>query len=371
MAGELGIAPRGVRFNVSHPAPQDLAVYRSLVFPLLRQFDPERTHDVAARALSAAQALGPGRALLRLIAGQIPFRPVKFCGLEFPNPIGVAAGFDKEVRVAGGLGELGFGHVEVGTLTPRPQPGNPKPRVFRLPAHQAVINRMGFPNPGVEAVMPRLEALAALPDRRFRLGVSLGKQKETALAEAAGDYIAVMRRTWHTADYLAVNISSPNTPGLRELQGGRYLGELLRALREENDALSRRNASRSRPPLLVKIAPDLSEAELDEILESTLDARIDGMIATNTTLSREGITDQKGKETGGLSGKPLTERSTAMIARIHRLTEGKLPLVAVGGVFTADDVRAKLDAGAGLVQVYTGLIYEGPGMAGRLLRGLG
>ncbi|MBI1290530.1 quinone-dependent dihydroorotate dehydrogenase [bacterium] len=345
-------------------------MYRSVVFPLLRQLDAEVAHDLTARGMSLAQALPPGRAILRALAGTLPDRPVRFCGVDFPNPIGVAAGFDKEVRVAAGMGLLGFGHVEVGTLTPRPQPGNPKPRVFRLPGDGAVINRMGFPNPGIDAVLGRLAALSAQPNRRFRIGVSLGKQKETPLAEAAGDYRQVMAKAWGHADYLAVNISSPNTPGLRELQGGRYLGELLRELREANDELSVRNAHRSRPPLLVKIAPDLSDAELDEILANALDARVDGMIATNTTLSREGISDPRGSETGGLSGRPLTQRSTAMIARIHKMTEGRLPLIAVGGVFTADDVRAKLDAGAQLVQIYTGLIYEGPGMAGRILRSL-
>jgi dihydroorotate dehydrogenase len=345
-------------------------VYRSLVFPLLRQIDPELAHDLTGKGLALAQSVGPGRVLLRALAGTIPDRPVTFCGVDFPNPLGVAAGFDKEVRVARGMGLLGFGHIEVGTLTPRPQPGNPRPRVFRLPRYGAVINRMGFPNPGVDAVLARLQGLAELPGRRFRVGVSLGKQKETPLAEAAGDYQEVMAKAWPYADYLAVNISSPNTPGLRELQGGRYLGELLAGLRRANDELSLRNAQRSRPPLLVKIAPDLTEAELDEVLARALEARIDGMIATNTTLSREGIDDPTGKETGGLSGRPLTQRSTALIARISRLTEGKLPLIAVGGVFNAGDVRAKLDAGAQLVQVYTGLIYEGPAMAGRILRAL-
>jgi dihydroorotate dehydrogenase len=308
--------------------------------------------------------------MLGAIAGSLPGKPVRFCGLEFPNVLGIAAGFDKGVRTARGLALLGFGHVEVGTLTPRPQAGNPRPRVFRLPANEAVINRMGFPNEGVDAAVARLRALAALPNRGFRIGVSLGKQKETPLADAAGDYLEVMNKTWEHADYLAVNISSPNTPGLRELQGGRYLGELLTSLREANDDLARRHAVRSRPPLLVKIAPDLSDAELEEILGNVTEAGIDGIIATNTTLQRDGLSGPHATEAGGLSGVPLRARSTAIIRQITKLTGGKLPVIGVGGVSTAADVREKLDAGATLIQIYTGLVYQGPGMAGKILRDL-
>jgi len=342
-----------------------LRVYRSLVFPLLKHADAERVHHAAARALALAQASPGGKAVLRAIAGAVPERPVEMCGLRFPNVVGVAAGFDKDVRLAPGLWALGFGHVEVGTLTPRPQAGNPRPRVFRLAGDYAVINRMGFPNCGVEAAVARLRAFHRARGAGV-LGVSLGKQKETPLERASEDYVAVMRAVHAHADYLAENISSPNTPGLRELQGGDYLGHLLRTLAEENDALAQKSGRR--PPLLVKIAPDLSPDELRGMVDTAMAARIDGVIATNTTLARPPLISPHAGETGGLSGRPLTKKSTEIVAAIREHAGPSLPIVAVGGVFSAKDAREKLDAGATLVQVYTGLIYEGPGMAGRILR---
>ncbi|HUM71411.1 MAG TPA: quinone-dependent dihydroorotate dehydrogenase, partial [Chloroflexota bacterium] len=259
---------------------------------------------------------------------------------------------------------------EVGTLTPRPQAGNPRPRIFRLPLDGALINRMGFPNEGVETAVPRLNALAQQP-RDFILGVSLGKQKETPLAEAAQDYITVMQAVYPYADYLAVNISSPNTPGLRDLQGGDYLGHLLQVLTTENQKLAYQYQLTPRP-LLVKIAPDLTWAELDEMLTAVQDAGMDGIIATNTTLSRDGLLMSGGsEEAGGVSGRPLTDRSNEIIAHIHRETNGRLPIIGVGGIFTAADICAKLEAGASLVQLYTALIYEGPTLPGRLLREMG
>ena len=343
-------------------------LYRNLLFPLIGSLDPERAHHLAADALAFAERHAATRALLSAIAGRIPSRPVTVCGMRFPNVLGVAGGFDKDARIAGGLARLGFGHVEVGTLTPRPQQGNPRPRIFRLPQHGAIINRMGFPNCGVEAALPRIRALAKRRD--FVLGVSLGKQKETPLESAAQDYIAVMRRVHEYAGYLAVNISSPNTPGLRELQGKRYLATMLAALVRENRTLNDRRPNRP-CPLFVKIAPDLSATELDDILESVIEAGAHGIIATNTTLSRRGVESAAhAEESGGLSGAPLRRRSTRLIARIHRLTGGSLPIIGVGGVSNARDAQEKLDAGAPLVQIYTGLIYEGPGVAGRILRGL-
>jgi dihydroorotate dehydrogenase len=269
------------------------------------------------------------------------------------------------------LGALGFGHVEVGTLTPRPQPGNPKPRVFRLPQDQAIINRMGFPNGGVEEALPRLRRLAqrGAAERGFVLGVSLGKQKETALEAAAEDYIAVLRATYAFGDYFAVNISSPNTAGLRALQGRELLDGLLGPLMQARAALAEGEGRRGKP-LLLKIAPDLESDELDAVL-GAIDAHgVDGIIATNTTLSREGLTGEARHETGGMSGRPLAARATAMIRAIRERTEGALPIIGVGGIFDARDVREKLDAGASLVQVYSGMVYEGPGMAGRILREL-
>jgi dihydroorotate dehydrogenase len=342
-------------------------MYKNLIFPLLSQLDAEATHEHTLSLLAWAQNSAVGRAGLRLMAGPLPQQPVTVFGLRFPNILGMAAGFDKDVRVAAGLALLGFGHVEVGTLTPRPQVGNPRPRIFRLRANEALINRMGFPNGGVEsAVSP----LAQLQQRNFILGVSLGKQKETPLADAAADYITVMQAVYPIADYLAVNISSPNTPGLRDLQSGNYLGHLLAVLQRENGQLAQTYGVGERP-LLVKIAPDLTWPELDEILTAIQDNNISGIIATNTTINREGLIDAKRVESGGLSGRPLAKRSTEIIAYFQRQTNGKLPIIGVGGVQTAADVQAKLDAGASLVQLYTGLIYEGPRLAGRILRELG
>jgi len=341
--------------------------YSRYVFPLLRQMDAEMVHERTLRLLQMVQG-GLARPFLHKIAGQLPQQPIKFAGLTFPNVLGMAAGFDKDVRIAAGLAALGFGHIEVGTLTPRPQAGNARPRIFRLPEDEAIINRMGFPNGGVVAALPRLRRLAAQP-RDFVLGVSLGKQKETPLTEAAGDYIAVMQAVYPYADYLAVNISSPNTPGLRELQSGDYLGQLLGTLAIENKSLAQTQNVAKRP-LFVKIAPDLSLAELDEILTAVQDNQINAIIATNTTISREGLTSPYQNEAGGLSGTPLRQPSTEIIQQVYRQTNGRLPIIGVGGVRTAADVQAKLNAGASLVQLYTSLVYEGPGLPGRLLRDL-
>ncbi len=340
-------------------------MYKRLVFPLLSQVDPETAHERTVSLLAYGQSRA-GRPFLHRLAGNIPQQPVRVFGLTFPNVLGMAAGFDKDVRVAAGLAALGFGHVEVGTLTPRPQAGNPRPRIFRLALDKALINRMGFPNEGVATAVPHLKALSQ-QKRDFILGISLGKQKETPLEEADQDYIAVMQAVYPYGDYLVVNISSPNTPGLRDLQGGDYLGHLLRALITENQKLAYQHQLPPRP-LLVKIAPDLSWAELDEILTAVQDTAIDGIIATNTTLSRDGLLSAASEEVGGLSGRPLADHSTEIIAHIHRKTNGRLPIIGVGGIFTAADICAKLDAGATLVQLYTALIYEGPTLPGRLLR---
>lgn len=343
-------------------------IYKQFVWPLLARMDAERAHERTLAALALALANPVGRGVLRRLAGDVPQTAVSLFGLTFPNVLGMAAGFDKDVRVAPGLALLGFGHIEVGTLTPQPQAGNPRPRIFRLKEDAALINRMGFPNGGVMAAVPRLQALAQTP-RPYVLGVSLGKQKETPLAEAARDYQTVMRAVYPLADYLAVNISSPNTPGLRDLQGGRYLHDLLYTLRQETAVLGRQQGVAQRP-LLVKIAPDVTWSALDEILTAVLDNNIDGIIATNTTIGRTGLRSSARHEAGGLSGAPLAARSTAVIHYIWQQTNGRLPIIGVGGVQTAADVRAKLDAGASLVQLYTSLVYRGPRLAGQLLRDL-
>lgn len=325
-------------------------------------------HDRTVAALARAQRNAAGRSLLRRIAGPLPQDPVELFGLKFPNRLGVAAGFDKEVQVTEGLALLGFGHIEVGTVTPQRQDGNPKPRVFRLPQDRAIINRMGFPSSGMAAAHKRLKAAAA-EERSYIIGVSLGKQKETHLSQASADYVQVMRAVYPYADYLAVNISSPNTPELRDLQGVKYLGDLLGILTAENDRLAA-EMDIARRPMLVKIAPDLSGSDLMDILQAVFDHEIDGIIATNTTISRGGLSDPQCAQPGGLSGQPLAQRSLEIITAIAHETAGRLPIIGVGGIQTADDVRARFDAGAALVQIYTALIYEGPTLPGRLLREL-
>lgn len=339
-----------------------------MVFPVLQRFDAEVVHDRTIQLLELAQRASIGRRVLRSIRGTIPKRPINLFNLRFANEIGLAAGFDKDGRVVGGLASLGFGHVEIGTLTPKPQRGNSQPRIFRLIEDKAIVNRMGFPNCGVAEAAYRLR-LISKSRQDCIIGVSLGKQKETPLDEAWRDYSLVMAGVFDSADYFTVNISSPNTPGLRELQGRWYLNSLLHELSTANKELAVKYETRPKP-LLVKIAPDLDWQELDSILELVLDLSIDGIVATNTTLKRQGLLSSRAREVGGLSGKPLRRYSTAIIKYIRARTQGRVPIVAAGGVFTVDDVLEKLDAGASLVQIYTSLIYEGPGIVGRLVREL-
>jgi len=291
---------------------------------------------------------------------------VQAFGLTFRHPVGLAAGYDKNAIAIEGLACLGFSHIEVGTVTPLPQDGNPRPRVFRLPQDRAIINRLGFPNDGAAIVARRL---ALLPRKRaYLVGVNIGKGRDTPLEEAVQDYLTLVRAFYPYADYLAVNVSSPNTLGLRRLQSRHYLQALVAALLEEGNALQK--ATGRRMPLLVKVAPDLTWQELDDVLDVLLAAGVDGIIATNTTLSREGVTSPLRREEGGLSGAPLRQRATTMVRYIHERTGARLPVVAVGGIFTAQDALEKLEAGACLVQVYTGLIYEGPGIVRRILQEL-
>ena len=320
------------------------------------------------RSLELAQGNSPGQALLRSIAGNIPDQHIELFGLTFPNVLGVAAGFDKNASIIPGLGILGFGHIEVGTVTPRPQAGNPQPRIFRLLKDKAIINQMGFPNVGAQVVAERLGKLAEF-ERDFILGVSLGKQKETPLNEAVDDYIHVMGAVYPYADYLVINISSPNTPELRNLQTQQYINDLLSRLMFENDKLAKARKI-ARRPLLLKIDPDLTQNELDIIIEAALSSENSGIVATNTTISRSGLESADKVNRGGLSGRPLVKKSNEIISYINKRTEGNLPVIGVGGVFDADDVLLKIRAGASLVQIYTGLVYKGPRMAGRILRQL-
>jgi dihydroorotate dehydrogenase len=323
-----------------------------LVQPLLRALPPETAHRLTLAALAAGLA-GTSR---------IPHPPElrqRLWGLDFPNPIGIAAGFDKDARAPDALLRLGFGFVEVGTVTPRPQPGNPRPRVFRLEADGALINRMGFNSGGLDAIVGRLTARP----RRGIVGVNLGKNRDSS--DAAADYLQGVRRVVRLADYLVVNVSSPNTPGLRDLQARAVLDTLLRQL------LAARDEAGSRPPLLVKIAPDLAPEERSDIAAVALATHIDGIIVANTTVARPpGLQSAAAAEAGGLSGRPLFEPSTALLAEMFRLTEGRVPLIGVGGVASAEDAYAKIRAGASLVQLYTALVFAGPGLLGRIKAGL-
>ena len=336
----------------------------SLLRPLLFRLDPERAHALSVSLMRLAGALPPVGALLRLIF-RAPSRPVQAFGLTFPNPVGLAAGYDKDGLAWRGLAGLGFGHVEVGTITPRPQPGNPRPRLFRLPQEHALINRLGFPGLGADFAAARLQGRHP---KGMVLGINLGKNKDTPLEQAAEDYIFLVRRFAALGDYLAINVSSPNTVGLRRLQGRQALEQLLGSVVQERQA--QQAALGRRVPLLVKLAPDLDETELDDALEVILQNGIDGVIAANTTIRREGIASPLAQEAGGLSGAPLTARGMQMVRQICQRTDGKLPVIGVGGIMNTQDARQRLEAGAILVQVYTGLVYAGPGFVGQIVRGL-
>ena len=348
--------------------------FRSLLFKL----DPEIAHGLTLHLVRLAGILPPSRWLLKLMYSA-PLKPVEAFGLHFKNPVGLAAGYDKDGIATLGLAALGFGHLEIGTVTPRPQPGNPQPRIFRLVEDEAVINRMGFPSRGSEYMQMRLnpalgrdfqERLIGIPMRKARkakktktsiLGVNLGKNKDTPNEQAVFDYLALLQSFAPLADYLAINVSSPNTQGLRSLQGREALHGLLTQLHAQR-VLEQKRWDKSLP-LLVKLAPDLSEKELDEAVDVILATSMDGIIATNTTLARDGLSaDPRAQETGGLSGKPLTARSDAFLARVVERAAGRIPVVGVGGIMNAADAKRKLDLGATLVQVYTGLIYAGPGL---------
>jgi dihydroorotate dehydrogenase len=327
-------------------------LYR-LVRPLLRALPPETAHRLTVAALAAG--LG-GRA----DAPDPPSLRQRLWGLDFPNPLGVAAGFDKDARAPAALLRLGFGFVETGTVTPRPQSGNPKPRVFRLDDDMAVINRMGFNGGGLDALVARI---AGRNRGAGIVGVNIGRNRDSA--DAAADYAEGVRRAAPIADYLVVNVSSPNTPGLRDLQARAVLDALLRELIE---ARARTGVS---VPLLLKIAPDLIPEERADIAAVALATGIDGIVVANTTIARpSGLHSPQAQEAGGLSGRPLFAPSTALLAEIYRLTEGRIPLVGVGGVASAADAYAKIRAGASLVQLYTALIFAGPALIGEIKTGL-
>lgn len=330
---------------------------RSILFHL----DPEHAHALTLRAMQMVGILPPLQAMMTKIF-QAPPHPVQAFGMQFSNPIGLAAGYDKDGLGWRGLACLGFGHVEVGTVTPLPQAGNPRPRLFRLPEDKALINRMGFPGKGAQFVVRQLRKPRPAD---LKIGVNLGKNLSTPLEDAVSDYLSLLKMFAPLADYLAVNVSSPNTIGLRRLQARDTLEALLKLMDQERKI--QEQSLNQKLPLLVKLAPDLTDIELDDALEAIQRTGMDGVIATNTTIDKNGLRSHSRQEGGGLSGAPLEKRSTAMIRQITTLTQGRLPVIGVGGVMNAQDARAKLEAGACLVQVYTGLVYAGPGLVKQIL----
>ncbi|MEO8157651.1 MAG: quinone-dependent dihydroorotate dehydrogenase [Betaproteobacteria bacterium] len=333
----------------------------SLARPLLFQLDPERAHDLALRALDFGNAMG----VAGLIAGSPPSAPRTVMGLAFPNPVGLAAGLDKNGDHIDALGALGFGFIEIGTVTPRPQPGNPLPRMFRITKAHAIINRMGFNNLGVE----RLLMNVSRAHYRGILGINIGKNFDTPIELAAQDYLYCLRKVYPVASYITLNISSPNTANLRKLQQAGELDRLLEALAVERHKLSALHGKRV--PLAVKIAPDLMPDAIQGMAESFVSHGIDAVIATNTTLARDGVNGlPDADQAGGLSGAPLTIRSTEIVKQLAQTLAGRLPIIGVGGILSEADACLKISAGASLVQLYSGLIYEGPALIGKVARAL-
>ncbi len=350
----------------------------SLLRPLLFRLDAETAHALTLYALRIAGASPSANWMLAQIY-KAPSKPVHAFGLTFKNPVGLAAGYDKDGLAIRGLAALGFGHVEIGTVTPLPQEGNPKPRVFRLVEDEAVVNRMGFPSRGAAFVQKKLkpvervnlyqQVLGRMPRKLdVVLGINLGKNRETPNEEAVFDYLALLQNFAPYADYLTINVSSPNTEGLRQLQGRAALEELLTHLHQQR--LLEQNQLQKRVPLLVKLAPDLTDSELDDALDVILRTRMDGVIATNTTLAREGLRSNFQNESGGLSGSPLRVRSEAVLRQVVKRLNGEVPVISAGGIMSPEDAKRRLEMGATLVQVYTGLIYHGPGLVKRILKSL-
>lgn len=345
-------------------------LYR-IIKPLLFRLDAERAHTLVSGLLRAAGAT-PLPVLLRALAPpDDPILATRCAGLDFANPLGLAAGFDKRAALIGPMAAMGFGHVELGTVTPRPQPGNERPRMFRLPEDAALINRLGFNSPGMVAVARNLRAwgpggqLLETPNPQPPIiGVNIGKNRTTPLERATEDYLAAFVALAPLANYVTINISSPNTPGLRKLHERAALEELLGALASCNAGLARPR------PLFLKVSPDETPEQIEEVVQAGSAAGIAGFVATNTTVSRNGLRGAAAGETGGLSGQPLLARSRAVIAQLYRLTGGRVPIIGVGGISNADDAYGHICAGASLVQLYTGLIYGGPTVPRAIMRGL-
>lgn len=329
-------------------------MYKSIVRPLLFKFDPEGVHHFSFRSIKLLSKLGLTRLAKSSFQVEDKALEREVFGLKFKNPVGLAAGFDKDAKLYQELSDFGFGFVEIGTLTPKPQPGNPKKRLFRLKEDQAIINRMGFNNGGVEAAVARLKK-----NKNVLIGGNIGKNKVTPNEEAFNDYKICFEALYDYVDYFVVNVSSPNTPNLRALQDKEPLTKLLAGLQELNKL-------KGGKPILLKIAPDLTDEQLLDIIDIVKTTQIAGVIATNTTISREGLKSENKKETGGLSGKPLKDRSTEVIRFLSVKSNRAFPIIGVGGIHSAADALEKLEAGASLIQLYTGFIYEGPGLIKRI-----
>lgn len=326
-------------------------MFYKLAQKVMFQMDPERAHNFAISSLRTT-----GNSPLNCFYAQhLAPAPVEFMGLTFPNPVGLAAGMDKDGECIDAFHAMGFGHIEVGTVTPRPQPGNDKPRLFRIKPAKAIINRMGFNNLGVDNLVANLKAKKS----NAMVGVNIGKNKDTPVEQGKDDYLICMDKVYAYADYIAVNISSPNTPGLRTMQYGELLDDLLASLKNKQTELAEKHGKYV--PIALKIAPDLTEEEIEKIAESLLKQKFDGAIATNTTLTRDGVSGlANSNETGGLSGKPLNKLSTKVIKYLAQCLKGEIPILGVGGINSAEDALDKLDAGASMVQIYSGFIYQGP-----------
>lgn len=341
-------------------------MYRFLVRPLLFLLDAERAHGLAAAALiSVHRRPGLAAALARRLGSAPPRLAVRVWDLDFAHPVGLAAGFDKEGAFPRAAWALGFAFAELGTVTPRPQPGHPRPRLFRLPRHEALINHMGFNNPGLAAFVANLARARPSP---IPLGVNIGRNAATPPERAVDDYVACLTALAPLAEFVVVNVSSPNTPGLRGLQSADALRRLLEALAAARRA--HEAAGGRRVPLLVKVAPDLDDRGLEELAGACLDAGVDGLVATNTTVARPGVTGVDAGRPGGLSGRPLRPLATRVTARLYLLTGGRLPIVGAGGIFDPEDAYERIRAGATLLEVYTALVYRGPGLVRRLVTGL-
>ncbi len=331
-------------------------MYRRILKPFLFLFDPEWVHYTVFYLLKVVHKI-PGMGSLIGSLYQIKDKRLerKVFGLTFPNPVGLAAGFDKDAKLYKELSNFGFGFIEIGTITPKAQPGNPKKRLFRLPQDQGLINRMGFNNEGVEAAVKRLKK-----NKGVLIGGNIGKNKNTPNEDAVSDYVQCFDALFNFVDYFVVNVSSPNTPNLRALQDKEPLTHLLQTLKN-------RNLAKSNPkPILLKIAPDLTDEQLLDIIEIITTVKIDGVIATNTTLDRKGLQSSNKSEMGGLSGKPVGRRSTGVIRFLHQKSKGAFPIIGVGGIHTPEDALEKLQAGASLIQLYTGFVYEGPGVVRKI-----